>query len=152
MSDKKDQAGFTLIEVIVGLVLITIILISFFSFFISSMKTTTTSNTILDATYYAQREMEQLYTLSQKTSISNLETEITFVPLSGDQKYYYASTGTTGIYEKWGNTIEDPSNIYYYQLTCVAQPFNVTKIIMKVFDQKDGVLKVQMEGLYEWRP
>lgn len=54
----------TLVEVVAALVLIGIVLISFFGLLIQSNKTTHKSNDIMDATYVAQVEMENLYNAS----------------------------------------------------------------------------------------
>ncbi|WP_079523907.1 type IV pilus modification PilV family protein [Solibacillus isronensis] len=57
----KEERGVSLVEVVASIVLITIILLSFFSFFIQSKKTHVASESIVDATYIAQQEMEELY-------------------------------------------------------------------------------------------
>lgn len=148
---KKNQSGFTLIEVIASLVIITIILISFFSFFLSNAKTTKTSNDIFDATYYAQKEMEHLYQLSQTRTFDDRISAITAMPQPDEERKKYYYQGTTTSFEKYGDAQANPGNIYYYHLTCVPKTLNLTKVVVKVYDKKNGTLKAQMENILEWR-
>ncbi|MEQ6854239.1 prepilin-type N-terminal cleavage/methylation domain-containing protein [Lysinibacillus capsici] len=149
---KDNQTGITLVEVIASIVIITIILTSFLSFFISTAKTTSTSNDIFDATYYAQKEMEHIYQLSQTTKYDDRVSEITHIPpdtKEENKKYYYQGSNTS--FEKLGNLEADPNNQYYYSLTCIPKSYTLTTIVVKVYDKKGGVLKAQMENALEWR-
>ncbi len=58
----------SLIEVVAALLIIGIVLISFFALLIQSNKTTHKSNDIMDATYVAQIEMEKIYNASRSAS------------------------------------------------------------------------------------
>lgn len=60
----KNNQGMSLIEVVAALLIIGIVLISFFGLLIQSNKTTHKSNDILDATYAAQVKMEEIYNAS----------------------------------------------------------------------------------------
>src|SRR5690606_10184275 len=119
MKIKKDQSGITLIEALASIVIVTIILLSFFYIFFYATKSTRASNEIFDATYYAQKEMEYLYQLSQTVEHSNWEQAITHVPQVPDESweqheakriYYYNKLTHSTIYEKLGNVNEDPNN------------------------------------------
>ena len=70
----KNKRGISLIEVVASLLLISIILISFFGLFVQSKKTNSSSESISEATYIAQKEMEKIYILSKSSSLSNLST------------------------------------------------------------------------------
>lgn len=154
---KKQQSGFTLIEVIASIVIITIILLSFFPFFINTAKTTKTSNDIFDATYYAQREMETLYGMSQNNQFINVEKTIIEDGLppavsQADKIYYYQIIpGSSRTYEKLGDKTIDANNIFYYELNWEPMSNNLTKVLVKVHDKKGGILKAQMESIFEWR-
>jgi len=156
---KKDQSGFTLIEVVVAVVIISIILLGFFMFFLNASKTTKTSTEIFDAIYYAQREMERIYQLSQSFEFDNREVAITEPPVvegettpqvEAKKAYYYSKTGEN-TFEKLGDAGVDSNDYYYYQLLCIPQNYNLTKVVVNVYDQKGGVLKAKMESVYEWR-
>lgn len=60
----RNNKGFSLIEVIAALLIITIILLSFFSILIQTKKTEVRSNETVVATYIAQAVMEEIYYLS----------------------------------------------------------------------------------------
>lgn len=73
MFEFKKEKGLTLIEVLVSIVLLSLILIMFFSMFIQTAKVNNSSETIIDATYIAQTEMERIYSYSKNTSYSKRE-------------------------------------------------------------------------------
>lgn len=156
----RDQTGFTLLEVIVSLLIISVVLLSFFYLFMNATVSTKKTKEILDATYYAQNEMEHLFLLSQSIRFQDRDQAITHVPELTDEtavqyeakkKYYYSKIMNSSKYERQGNSTKDPYNNYYYELTCEALPLNLTKISVKLYDHKGGVLKAQMESIYEWR-
>lgn len=71
------QGGFSLIEVIASLVILTIILLSFFGLLIQSKKTEKQSEEIIDATYIAQVEMEKIYFYSRSIAYNTIEHTFT---------------------------------------------------------------------------
>src|SRR5690625_6375635 len=73
---KTNEHGFTLIEVLASIVLLAIILTSFGMIFAQSLKTSNTSERIIDHTYIAQREMERIYELSTKVYVEHRISEI----------------------------------------------------------------------------
>ncbi|WP_042472150.1 type IV pilus modification PilV family protein [Bacillus ndiopicus] len=74
----KNEQGMSLVEVVAALLIIGIVLISFFGLLIQSNKTTHKSNDIMDATYMAQKEMESLYnTAGGASSYENLASGYT---------------------------------------------------------------------------
>ncbi|KYG89112.1 hypothetical protein A0U40_13900 [[Bacillus] sp. KCTC 13219] len=85
----NNHEGMTLVEVVAALVLIGIVLISFFGLLIQSNKTTHKSNDIMDATYVAQMEMENLYNASG--SASSYEDLASFYELSEEPGTSYSS-------------------------------------------------------------
>ncbi|MEK4137903.1 type II secretion system protein [Kurthia sp. FSL E2-0154] len=67
----NNEKGFSLVEVMAAFVLISIILISFFTLFFKGRETTVESKKTVDATYTAQQEMESIYaTTKQETNPS----------------------------------------------------------------------------------
>ena len=77
-----NEKGVTLVEVIASLVLLTILLISFFTLFVQSSKTTKSSAQIVDATYLAQTEMEEIYKFSKDNGLTRsiIENDLGFKP------------------------------------------------------------------------
>ena len=63
-----NERGISLIEVVVSILLIGLVLLSFFGLLLQSNKTTVSSDKIMDATYVAQQEMERFYVYSRSAS------------------------------------------------------------------------------------
>ena len=59
-----DESGLSLVEVLATIVIVTIILISFFRLFTQTAATTRVSYDLIDTTYFAQQEMEYIYRLT----------------------------------------------------------------------------------------
>ena len=70
----NNEKGFSLVEVIAAFVLISIILISFFTLFFKGRETTVESKKTVDATYTAQQEMESIYATTKQASNASMKT------------------------------------------------------------------------------
>ena len=154
MKSIKNERGITLVEVVASIVLITIILISFFAFFIQSKKTNSSSESINEATYIAQKEMEKIYSLSKQSSLANLS-----------ENYIY---GYTFLEEKINNCTSvsniDPTsygNIFSYQkqvnnftskitISTLCDYENAGNVLIEVSDSK-GIQKAKVENIYVWK-
>lgn len=133
------ENGISLVEVIASIVLISIILLSFYKLFIQSATTTKTTEHIIDATYVAQTEMEKFYGISKSRYFpKQFDIEL----FNG---YQYKSV-EDGFYIYENQT--DDSN---YSLKLKLKPLenNLTRIVLKVYDKK-GILKSQMETTLDW--
>ena len=80
----NSEKGLSLIEVVASILLISIILLSFFGLFIQSKKTGVASEKIVDATYAAQIELEDLYSVISNNNIYELEEYLTAQSYSSD--------------------------------------------------------------------
>jgi len=140
---KINEHGFTLIEVLASIVLLAIILTSFGMIFAQSLKTSNTSERIIDHTYIAQREMERIYELSTKVSVEHRISEIK------ENKNYvqYSDDGDWLLFKK--EIVDEQVNI---ELRLKDEPSSLTRILIKVYDVKNlEKPKVQMENLLEWK-
>ncbi|GED19162.1 type IV pilus modification PilV family protein [Kurthia gibsonii] len=70
----NNEKGFSLVEVLAAFVLISIILISFFTLFFKGRETTVESKKTVDATYTAQQEMESIYATTKQASNASMKT------------------------------------------------------------------------------
>lgn len=70
----NNEKGFSLVEVIAAFVLISIILISFFTLFFKGRETTVESKKTVDATYTAQQEMESIYVTTKQATNPNMKS------------------------------------------------------------------------------
>lgn len=77
-----NEKGATLVEVIASFVIVVILLLSFFTLFIQTKQTTNSSAQIVDATYLAQTEMEEIYKFSNNTGLNRdiIEHNLGFEP------------------------------------------------------------------------
>lgn len=69
----NSEKGLSLLEVFASILLISIILLSFFGLFVQSKKTGAVSEEIVDATYLAQTELENIYSVIKNGDIGDLE-------------------------------------------------------------------------------
>ncbi len=76
----KSNTGSIFVEILISLILISMVLLTFMSMFVTSAKVNRKSRDVLDATYSAQDLMEELYDLSLskslKTTLDELQNSI----------------------------------------------------------------------------
>ncbi|MFJ7735047.1 hypothetical protein ACIQ2D_01795 [Lysinibacillus sp. NPDC097287] len=144
---RLNESGYSLIEVIASIILITIILLSFFTLLINSAKTTKTSESIVDYTYLAQKEMENAY---EKSALSTSEKW-------EDIKNDIPSLGYTFLEEKNGYTIfkktiieENVDVLLKIKMHEPTKYVHLTKIIIEVYDAETSILKSQLETILSW--
>ncbi|MEK4384458.1 hypothetical protein MKZ25_01430 [Solibacillus sp. FSL W7-1464] len=144
----KEECGISLVEVVASLVLITIILISFFSFFIQSKKTHVTSESIVDATYMAQKEMEELYGFISASSLEWLidpnNTQVTL----NNMEFIYDPTDTA-CKNKCKKFLSVSNEEHYVQLAVNNKYHNLVNVIVNV-PKENGLNSVTMESIFRW--
>lgn len=72
----KNEMGMSLAEILASIVILSILLFFFLGMFINSSKVNVKSEEVIDATYIAQTEIENLYAVSIQTKLADRETEI----------------------------------------------------------------------------
>lgn len=154
-SNKRlNETGLSLLEVVASIVLLTIILLSVASMLIQSSKTTSTSEDIIDATYIAQREMEDLYNYAKKNEF-NLDKQTTY-----QSKSWNYSKNPTDNNNFENNEIEPYITISFNKVPLYSKSNNIdsnlTRVIIKVYDKKSDkksgkAPKAQVENTLEWR-
>ncbi|UQW96382.1 hypothetical protein M2M59_10300 [Rummeliibacillus sp. G93] len=132
-----DEKGATLIEVIASFALIVIILLSFFTLFIQTSKTTKNSERIVDATYIAQTEMEKAYNASTKGGL-DVKT------LTGPSLNYIAELNSA---TKFSKTIEN----YKVTLSIKSRNTPLKSIVIQVTSNLDNKQKALMEKIIVWK-
>ena len=125
-----NRKGMTLIEIIVSLAILAIIIVPFLNIFVQSTVTNKKSEVILDATYVAQRVMEESYNDSLDVDGKTPK------PLSGIQNYKDTSGGNYWINKKISS--QDSNNL--------------VGVIVKIYsDESESDLKAQMETKLFWK-
>lgn len=148
MRKINDNKGITLIEVIAAIVIISIIFISFFGLFLQSKKTNVSSEGIHDATYVAQKEMENIY-ISTRTD--------TLQQFINSKSASEIKSCTQPINEKLHCIEPTPTvNGFKSEVTIssiTGYSSNVTRILIEVYDTKDNIKKAKaiMENVYIWK-
>ncbi|MEN2467095.1 prepilin-type N-terminal cleavage/methylation domain-containing protein [Ornithinibacillus sp. JPR2-1] len=138
----RNESGLTLVELLVSFVLITLILTTFITFFVQSATMTTTSETIIDATYIAQAEMENLYSASSSTKFSQRENAIT------DLGYVWLKES-----EEWTvftKELDGSNYIIHVRLHRDEVEANMTRVIVEVFEEEEDNLQAKMESVVVW--
>ncbi|GAA0294749.1 hypothetical protein GCM10008924_10750 [Gracilibacillus halotolerans] len=141
-SNMDKQKGFTLVEVLASIVLISLIVMVSISFFIHSQQTQNTSAQITDATYVVQSEMENILNLSKAETL-NIAVE----QLRDDPEYQDQSNSNMYKFKK----IETP---YYLELRVIKdedknnKDVDMYKIIIEAYE--NSKLKAKMETKIEW--
>ena len=135
---RFEETGRTLIEILASVVLLAIIVIPFASIFVQSSKTISVSDTMIDATYVAQSEMERFYDFSRDNSISyeNL--------VNGYSKREDSITGREYSYEKQHEG-------YYVLVELDSKDNDLVNVLVKIFNNSSmDKLEAQMETIYLW--
>ena len=160
---KCDENGISLIEVIASILLISIILISFYGMFIQSKKTNVTAESTGDATYFAQTEMEDIYQLSIKAdsleSFSSMSIEgyrlesNNFIKTCGKSAPNHEYKLTYDEYSSVLTFVQIEINPEYKSIITIKPLCNFEKsatVIIEVYD-KNNVKKAVLENVYFWK-
>ncbi|WP_159462080.1 type IV pilus modification PilV family protein [Salirhabdus sp. Marseille-P4669] len=138
----KSDKGLTLIEILAAIVILSIILLSFLSFFRLSAKSNQTSEKIIDASYVAQSLMENMLSLSG-TPLSKTELDDAAVTTLNNTE-----NTNSNIISNSPLKIEGVSNEFYFELSIKEEEEvdNLFKLLVKIYDNKvNKDLEAQME-------
>jgi type II secretory pathway pseudopilin PulG len=135
--EMNAERGLTLIEVIASVAILMLIIMTFVPLFTQSMRSTTVSSNIMDATYLAQTAMEEAYHLSTTYSFEEAVKQVddmTFI-------------GTEG---PWYRFVEYKDGAYI-ELSMKIPEDELSNVLVKVYsDDSKSELKAQMETIYRW--
>jgi len=135
-----DEKGVTLIEVIASFVLLVIAIFSFYNLFIQTAKTTKSSESIVDATYIAQSEIENIY---NESKVNGLDIA------SLNKLGYITDINSTALFSK---TITlKQNNTFNVTLTIKNQNTPLKNVIIRVISNKDNKQKALMEKTIIWK-
>ncbi|MTD29615.1 hypothetical protein [Planomicrobium sp. YIM 101495] len=141
----KNDKGLTLVEVLASTVLITLLLVTFMMMFAQASKSNVASETIIDSTYIAQSEMEQVYALSKKnvpvdkvTALSSKYGSSVSKTISGTKWQEYSKIDDTS-----GNTIK-------IRLEDTPAAMKMTRIVIEVYEGTKTNPSAKMENVLIW--
>ena len=134
----NNEKGFSLVEVVAAFVLISIILISFFTLFFKGRETTVESKKTVDATYTAQQEMESIYAeVQQKNKTGSASMENILSTLHYHQMK--SCTNPPTIYtndRKYKNDHEYKNEVVVVEVFKNAKIDTLRNVMVSVYDQK----------------
>ncbi|KAB8137490.1 hypothetical protein F9U64_09205 [Gracilibacillus oryzae] len=139
MSLLNNERGLTLAEILASILILSIIVVTFTTFFINSAKSTSASNDITDATYLAQTQMEEIYHMSAELSFSEAIDRISGERSKMNGKY----------------VIKNTSGDFQIKITIATnnesslQANGLKEILVQVYNSSNK-LEAQMESKYLW--
>lgn len=135
------EKGLTLVEVLASTVLITLLLVSFFTLFAQGAKTNMTSENIMDSTYLAQKEMESIIALSKsplgETPKSKMDKRYGTGILSSDNKWIKYEKNIPNSNEKYSVRIKNSSSY-------------MNNVIVEVIEKENNIVRAKMENIVDW--
>ncbi|WP_268237310.1 prepilin-type N-terminal cleavage/methylation domain-containing protein [Paraliobacillus quinghaiensis] len=136
----KKEDGMTLVEIIVSIAILSIIVLTFLTFYIQSAKVNNTSKDITDASYIAQSVMEEIYHLSNTLSYVDTITYLSnnYNVDSSDSYYQYIFTKQS-----------EGSNNYKISISFTSTTEDLKKVIVKVYSDLN-ILEAQLETKLLW--
>lgn len=144
----EDEHGISLVEVIASIVLITIILLSFFSIFVQSKKTHVVSESIVDATYVAQKGIEELYGLiSGESSDWLMDPKTTKITINNIDFVYDATDITCK--NKCKKFLSVSNQEYWIQLVANNEYDSLVNVVVNV-PRENAANSVSMESIFRW--
>lgn len=147
MYDKEQ--GFTLIEIIASLVIITLLLTSFLSLLISSAQSTQRSKEVIDYTLIAQTELEALYSFAQNDSLSNQQNVLT-----NQMDFTLVNTSAeSSLYEKQTSDVMIQLTASSYESTGTFQTLedSLSNVVVEIQTLDTSTTLAKMESIIEWR-
>lgn len=74
-NDNNSESGLTLVEILAGIVILALMILTIAVVFTQTARTNKASENILDATYVAQTELEHINNISKETNPELRDTE-----------------------------------------------------------------------------
>ena len=152
-NDIFDERGISLLEVIVSMLLLSIILISFFGFFVQSNKSYNTSETITNGIYKGQTVMEHIYFVSKNSpfSIDNLNSkDYYFEPLPLEE-YNTLYNLTNSKNYQYLYIDESKKNFQIIlKINKIGNYYSTYSVIIEIYDEQNK-LKNKIENIYNWK-
>lgn len=139
MCDNKwwDEKGLTLVEVLAGVVILSLIFVSIVNMLNQSARANKTSEEIIDATYITQREMETIYKLSKEGKNLDALTDYMKQPNEANWEVYHKNVNDQLLLEIKQDDSDKP----------------MVRIVVTAYEVEDLAKtnpKAKMETLLKW--
>lgn len=136
----SSQRGLTLIELLASIIILSIIIISLLSMFLQSARSNGISKKMMDATYLAETQIEE---------INNINTSLTTPSLDNlNLRLVNAYQMDRSCSTCYGTT----QNGHYVFIQLKSVSTDLGKVIVKVYkDDQKTIQEAQMEILLSWK-
>ncbi|MDE4085036.1 prepilin-type N-terminal cleavage/methylation domain-containing protein [Planococcus maritimus] len=140
----SNKDGFTLVEVLASMVLLTLILTTFLMMFGMGAKTNVASETIFNSTYEVQNELEKIIELSSRSTAPENRLSIIQEELGYERQTSVLKNGVT-----WGVLSKDVQqlkmNIYLEKTEA-----RLARVLVELVEEPNTNPKAQMETILTW--
>lgn len=140
----NNERGLTLAEVLASIVILMLVLTLFSQIFVQSIKTTKTSEEIIDSTYIAQKEMENMYELSRMVPTDERAKEL-------KDEYNYGNENFIDEWQTFERPLEEDENMNITLQFKKDDETGLTRVLVQVFEADAERPKVQMENYIDWK-
>ncbi|MGE7983194.1 type IV pilus modification PilV family protein [Solibacillus sp. NPDC093137] len=149
----NEERGLSLVEVVASIVLFTIILLSFFTIFIQSKKTNILSESVVEATYFAQQDMEGIYGIVSSNSALWLKNTSPKPLKLKNKEFLYDSTDFSCMNECKKYVNKDNTK-YWIKLTNITDEnaINNDTLVQVVVNvpKENSPTSIIMESIFRW--
>ncbi|WP_423799232.1 prepilin-type N-terminal cleavage/methylation domain-containing protein [Neobacillus sp. SAB-20_R2A] len=140
-SPANSENGMTLVEILVSIIILSIIIISLLSMFVQSSQTNRVSKNMMDATYLAESQMEEINNMNTSTdspSIDNLSSQLLAKGYAQDSSCSYCYSM--------------PKNGHYVFVQLKNVSAELGNVMVRIYkDDKKTSQEAQMELVISWK-
>ena len=134
-----NEKGLTLVEILASFVILSILIIAFLTLFGQSAKQNRLSEEVMDATYIAQRNMEEIYAESQSYTFESYLVN-------------HPETKRSGLEDSYTFSKEENDYTVVVKLKEPNDGKRNGSLLVEVYDSPSrNKLKAQMETILLWR-
>ena len=141
----KTENGFTLVEVLASILLLTLVIVTFMMMFALGARTHMTSKELFNSTYEVQNEMEKMVELSAQAVTSS--ARITAIK---ESLGYTPQAAITESGVRWGRLTKKVGTEHVMEIRLEETTSPFVRIIVEVAEEGNINEKVKMETLLTW--
>lgn len=142
---KRKQSGFTLVEVLASIVLLTLIITTFMMMFAMGARTNVVSEELFDSTYAVQNEMEKIIELSAHAVLPDARLATIQQALGYSQQAPVTANGAS-----WGRLSKQltPQHVMEVRLEQTSSRF--VRVFIEAGEVGKENSRAKMETLLTW--
>lgn len=142
LKKSNNESGISLVEVLASVVILSLLLTSFFMLFIQSSKTSKNAERIIDATYVAQTEMEKIYASSTDNGIKEAFDDLGYTEKAVQENW--------NVFEKLSVDKKVLIKVRVKMLKEIKNVNNMVSIIVEVYELPNKTQREKMQNVLMW--